>query len=126
MKHLFFIAILVPTFAFAQAKTSSKVFLAIEEKLHAVIGDTIEEGDVFAKVIKSKSQCTTSTLSLDKKTYRHFCQFTLKVQDRNWSPISKCERECKINFFSNFNTPTDITENEQQMLYCIEDLGEGC
>ena len=127
MKSVMFILIvLLPTLAFAQTKTNSKVFAAIEERLHAVIGDTIEEGDIFAKVIKSKSTCTTFVLGQDKRIYRHFCQFTLKVQDRNWQPVAKCERECKLNFFSSFEKPTEVTENEQQIQYCLEDLGEGC
>lgn len=122
----FFIVLLLPVLALAQNKTNTKVSSAIVERLHAVIGDTIEEGDIFAKVVKSRSTCLTSVQSQKKKIYRHFCVLTLKVQDRNWQPADKCERECRINFFSSFDEPTNVTENEQQLLYCIEDLGEGC
>lgn len=110
----------------ASTPTDPIIYQAIENHMNSVFMDTVEEGDIFATILRPESSCFTSLENKEKGLYRHYCVLQIEVEDRNWEPFNQCETSCKVNFFSYKNNPTELDSNSRQVEYCLENINEGC
>lgn len=109
----------------ASSQTGPQVLKLVEDVMNPVFWNTIEEGNIYAKLIKKKSYCRTSPGPLPG-TLSHECSLTFDRVDKEWSPADRCEVECDIQFLWRATRPEKLERDDRQVELCVEKMYDSC
>lgn len=111
--------------ASASAQTGPQVLNLVEKVMEPVFWNTIEEGSIYAKMIRRKSYCRSSPGPVPG-SLSHECTLFYDRVDKNWTPYDRCEVTCDISFLSEASRPGVLKRDDRQVELCVENLYESC